>query len=101
MARAACGRYRDQARSGTTRGVILSREEELDDLIAAFGRRLHQQHPNIERIGCPGRHPLHKLAMEPESLAPGSILDHVRQCAACLDELREIRMSTTRSEDRE
>ncbi len=79
----------------------MSREEELDDLIAAFGRQVHEEHPNPERVGCPGRPALTGLAAQEEALAPGSIVDHVRQCAACLDELREIRMSMKRPEDSE
>jgi hypothetical protein len=70
----------------------VGRKEELDGLIAAFGRRIHEEHPNPERVGCPGRAALTRLAMEPEALAPDSILGHVRHCAACLDDLRDLRM---------
>jgi hypothetical protein len=75
---------------------MVGRKEDLDDLIAAFGRRIHEEHPNAERLGCPGRTALTRLATEPEGAGPDSILDHVRQCAACLDELRDLRMSVKR-----
>ena len=74
----------------------MGRREELDALIAAFGRRVQEEHPNPERVGCPGRAALTRLATEPEALGPDSILDHLRQCAACLDELRELRTSIKR-----
>jgi hypothetical protein len=32
----------------------VGRKEELDELIAAFGRQVHEEHPNSERIGYPG-----------------------------------------------
>jgi hypothetical protein len=66
-------------------------KEEFDDLLAAFGRRVHEENPNPKRIGCPGRPALTRLAAEPETLGRNSILDHVQQCAACLDELRALR----------
>lgn len=75
----------------------MDRKKELDDLIAAFGRRLREDHPNPERVGCPGLAALTWLATESESLGPNSILDHVRQCAPCLDELRDLRVSSKRS----
>ncbi len=75
-------------------GLILSRKDELDDLIAAFSHRLHEEHPNPERAGCPGLAALTRLATQPEeALGASSILDHVRQCSPCLDELRGLRMS--------
>ncbi len=71
----------------------MGRKEELDDLIAAFARRVHEEHPNPERVGCPGRPVLTILASESATLCSNSILEHVRQCAACLDELKELRLS--------
>lgn len=69
----------------------MSRKEELDDLISAFGRRVHEEHPNTERVGCPGRPALAEAAA---TLCSDSILEHVRNCAACLDELKELRLAT-------
>ena len=76
----------------------MGRKEELGDLIAAFGRRVHKEHPNPKRVGCPGRPVLTRLANQPEGLQADSILDHVKQCAACLDELGELRVSSKRSQ---
>jgi hypothetical protein len=72
-------------------GLIVSREEELNDLISAFGRRVHEEHRNVERVGCPGRPALTTLAEAAAPLCSDSILEHVRNCAACLDELKELR----------
>ena len=72
----------------------MSREEELDDLICAFGRRVHEEHPNAERVGCPGRPALTTLAQAAATLGSDSVLEHVRNCAACLDELKELRLAT-------
>ena len=72
----------------------MSRKEELDDLISAFGRRVHEEQPNAERIGCPGRPALTTLAEAAATLCSDSILEHVRNCAACLDELKELRLAT-------
>src|SRR5207244_6328794 len=46
----------------------VGRKKELDDLIAAFGHRLHEEYPNPERVGCPGRAALTRLANEPGSI---------------------------------
>ncbi len=73
---------------------MTGRRGELDDLIAAFSRQLHEKHPNPERVGCPGPEALMRLATEPTIFPSGSILDHLRNCAACLDELRELRSPT-------
>jgi len=78
----------------------VGRKEELDDLIAAFGRRVRKEHPNPKRVGCPGRPALTRVATQPEALGTDSILDHVRRCAACLDELKNLRMSSKRVNDR-
>lgn len=75
----------------------MGHKEELDDLIAAFGRRMQEEHPNPERVGCPRKSALRTLAANPEAIGLDSILDHVRQCAACLDELRALRQSGKRS----
>ena len=71
----------------------MGRKEELDDLIAAFDRAVHEDHQNLERINCPGRAALMSLANRPEDFRTEAVLDHVQQCAACLDELKELRTS--------
>jgi len=75
----------------------VGRKEEFDDLLAAFGRRVHENHPNPERVGCPGRPALTALANELEPVTPDSLLEHIRHCAACLDELKELRLAMKRS----
>ena len=77
---------------------MVSRKEELDDLIAVFGRRVRDEHPNTERVGCPGRLALTTLVAAAVNLRSESILEHVRNCAACLDELKELRLATKRSQ---
>ena len=77
---------------------MVGRKEELDDLIAAFGRRVHEDHLNLERVGCPGPTALARLATEADTLGIDPILNHVRQCAACLDELRDLRLSSKPSQ---
>ena len=74
----------------------MGRKDELDDLITAFDRLVHAEHPNAERVGCPGPTALAKLATKPEAFGTAPILDHVRECAPCLDELRELRQSIQR-----
>jgi hypothetical protein len=76
----------------------VGRKEELDDLIAAFGRRVHEEHPNPERVSCPGRPALTALAKEAEPVTSESLLEHIRHCAACLDELKELRLAMQRSQ---
>ena len=75
----------------------MGRKEELDDLLATFGRRVHEEHPNAARVGCPGLPALTRLATKPRDLESGAILDHIRECASCLDELRDLRRSRKRS----
>jgi hypothetical protein len=82
---------------GLREEMIVGRKEGLDDLIAAFARRLHEENPNPERIGCPKWAALTRVAADPGPLGSDSILDHVRECAACLDELRDLRKSGRRS----
>jgi hypothetical protein len=76
----------------------VSRKEEIDDLIAAFDRVVHQDHLNPERAGCPGRPALTALARGSQSLCSDSILEHIRNCAACLDELKELRLAMKHSQ---
>jgi hypothetical protein len=76
----------------------VGRQEELDDLIAAFGRIAHEDHLNPHRVGCPGRPALTTLARESATLRSDSILEHIRNCAACLDELKELRLAMKRSQ---
>jgi hypothetical protein len=63
------------------------------ELIDAFGRVVHQDHPNPDRAKCPGKAALRALAFEPESSRSETLLDHLKNCAPCLDELRKLRAS--------
>ena len=76
----------------------MGRKEDLDDLIAAFDRAVHEDHPNPARVGCPGRPALTTLAKESATIRSDSILEHIRNCAACLDELKELRLATKRAQ---
>lgn len=66
------------------------------ELLSAFDRVVHQDHPNPERINCPRASALEKLAIGPVVLQSESILAHIRECAPCFDELRELRQGRTR-----
>jgi hypothetical protein len=59
-------------------------------MIEAFSRVVHQEHPNQARSGCPDRLALQHLSgSEPHGSL--EILAHVRSCAAYLDELKKLR----------
>jgi hypothetical protein len=76
----------------------VGRKQDLDDFITAFDSTIHDDHPNPERVGCPGRTALTLLAKGSATLRPDSILEHIRNCAACLDELKELRLASKRSQ---
>jgi len=63
--------------SALRRGKV-DRENELDDLIAAFRGQLHQDHANPGRVGCPGKARLKAFAADASSSEVTSILDHIR-----------------------
>lgn len=69
-----------------------------EELLEVFDRVLHQDYPNPHRINCPGASALHKLALEPVAAQSPAILAHIRQCAPCFDELRELRRGRKSSE---
>jgi hypothetical protein len=61
------------------------------DFLDAFDRWIHHAHPNPERKGCPGKPALMALALTKEKFEDEYILTHIGLCAACLDDLKEIR----------
>jgi hypothetical protein len=61
------------------------------ELVEAFERIIHEDFPNPQRIGCPGHEVLLGLAEGSEHVQHTRLLDHIRQCAPCFDELRELR----------
>lgn len=63
------------------------------ELIDAFERRVHEDFPNPERIACPGRDQLRLLAEPSRESQLSHLLDHVRKCAPCFDELKQMRKS--------
>lgn len=60
-------------------------------LLDAFDRVVHQDCPNPRRIDCPGHSALRKLVAEPDAVHSASTLAHIRQCAPCFDQLKELR----------
>jgi len=61
------------------------------ELLDAFDRVVHEDFPNPQRIACPGREVLLKLAQQSADTQLDHLLAHIRQCAPCLDELKELR----------
>ena len=61
------------------------------DLIDAFEAMVHRDFPNPQRIGCPGRDSLAHFASSAGDPQSALILAHIRQCAPCLGELKELR----------
>jgi hypothetical protein len=65
------------------------------ELFDAIDRVVHQDYPNPRGIDCPGHFILQKLAAEPGVAHSVSTLAHIRHCAPCFDELRELRRRRT------
>jgi hypothetical protein len=64
------------------------------ELLDAFDRVLHEDFPNPQRIACPKREVLLKLAQQPaDSTQLAHLLAHIRRCAPCFDELKELRQT--------
>src|ERR1700694_3777292 len=61
------------------------------ELLAAFDQWIHDEHPNLERKGCPGKPVLVALALATEKFEDEDNITHIGHCAACLDDLKEIR----------
>ena len=81
-----------------TRGAGVGRKQEIDDLIEAFDRVMHEDHLNLDRASCPGTPALTVLAKDSKQHGSDSLLEHIRHCAACLDELKELRLAMKRSQ---
>ena len=65
------------------------------ELLEAFDRWVHNTHPNSERKGCPGRSVLMALALAKEKFEDEYTLTHIGHCAACLDDLKQIKRELT------
>ena len=61
------------------------------ELVEAFERIIHEDFPNPQRVGCPGDETLLKLAEGSGDVRQRRLLAHVRQCAPCFDQLKELR----------
>lgn len=67
------------------------RMESEKELIEAFERMMHHDFPNPDRRGCPGRDELRLLAEPSSQSRLFHLLEHIRRCAPCFDELKELR----------
>jgi hypothetical protein len=61
------------------------------ELLDAFDRVVHKDFPNPQRIDCPGQEALLQLTHQHPDGELFRLLAHIRQCAPCFDELRELR----------
>lgn len=84
----------DRNRGRDDHGHTVWRMDLEKDLIDAFDRVVHKDFPNPQRINCPGSQILTRFATEPKGNELISVLAHLKQCAPCFDELREIRQKT-------
>jgi hypothetical protein len=61
------------------------------ELLEAFERIVHEVFPNPQPIGCPGGDALLRFAEGSGHIQQTRLLAHIRKCAACFDELKELR----------
>lgn len=64
------------------------------ELIDALETVVHRDFPNPQRVGCPGRDSLVGLAACQKDAQSALTLAHIQRCAACFDELKELRRKT-------
>jgi hypothetical protein len=86
----------DSAGDETARSLFLFERTLMDsekDLIDTFENVVHRDFPNPGRVGCPGHEVLAQLARLPSDIELSQLLAHVRKCAPCFDELRDLRKS--------
>jgi hypothetical protein len=76
----------------------VSRRQELDELVRAFGRHIHEVWANPNRIGCPEQSTLIALANQSTCFeGVASALEHIGNCAPCLEALAELRSQEKQS----
>ena len=65
----------------------------LKELLEASEAVLEKDHPNPDRIGCPGGAVLEQLANFSEEHVPvdAEVIRHINECHPCFHELREMR----------
>ncbi len=61
------------------------------EMIAEFERMVRRDFPNPERVGCPGPEQLRLLAKLSRGSELSHLLEHVRKCSPCFDELKRVR----------
>jgi hypothetical protein len=64
------------------------------ELIDSFETIVRRDFPNPQRIDCLGRDSLVGLAAGLGDAQSRMVLAHIRQCAPCFDELKELRRKT-------
>jgi hypothetical protein len=69
----------------------MNRERDIDELVTAFVRHLHEAHANPARVGCPDHAALVGLANQPTTGDFACVLNHISQCAPCLEKLARLR----------
>ena len=90
----------DSAEDEKTKLALTRKYSSMDkekDLIDAFDAMVHTDFANPERIGCPGHDSLVKLASGPANPELARVLAHIRQCAPCFDELKQLRRTEDKS----
>jgi len=71
-----------------------SKKKFLKELLEASETVLQKDHPNPNRIGCPGPAVLRQLADFSEEHVPveTDVIRHITECFPCFRELREMRL---------
>ena len=62
-----------------------------EELIEAFDQWIHTAHSNHTREGCPHRSVLRSFVFGTNKTKDESVFDHIGHCAACLDDMQQIR----------
>lgn len=61
------------------------------ELVNSFETIVRRDYPNPRRIGCPARNSLVGLAICLGDAQSALVLAHIRECAPCFDEFKELR----------
>ena len=71
-----------------------SKKKFLKELLQASEAVLQKDHPNPNRIGCPGQTVLEQLEnfSEEHVSVEVDVIRHISECYPCFRELREIRL---------
>jgi hypothetical protein len=86
----------EQFKTGTDGSDLPSDVEPGEpELLKAFDQWIHTAHSNPQRKGCPRKSVLIALALAREKFEDEYTLTHIGQCAACLDDLKQIKRELT------